>query len=228
MKTLKYITLLFLCSIALNAQIHEIGVFGGGSNFIGDVGPTNYIKPNEVAIGAIYKWNKSPRHSWRASIIRSRVEALDANSDNAARVARNYGIENTVIEISAGYEFNFFEFNQHEKGVFGTPYLYSGLSYFNSEDLFINNNKYVIKGNSWGLAIPIVAGFKFKLSNHLVLGLESGVRFTFQDDLDGSYPKDESLKALRFGNGNSNDWFVFTGLSVTYSFGKKPCYCKDK
>ena len=52
-----------------NAQIYEVGIFAGGSNFIGDVGATNYISPNQVAIGGIFKWNRSPRHSFRASII---------------------------------------------------------------------------------------------------------------------------------------------------------------
>ena len=33
------------------AQIFEIGVFAGGSNFIGDVGATNYISPNQFANG---------------------------------------------------------------------------------------------------------------------------------------------------------------------------------
>ena len=32
----------------LNAQIHEVGVFLGGSNFIGDVGKTDYVSPNQV------------------------------------------------------------------------------------------------------------------------------------------------------------------------------------
>ena len=41
----------------LNAQIHEVGVFLGGSNFIGDVGKTNYVSPNELAFGILYKWN---------------------------------------------------------------------------------------------------------------------------------------------------------------------------
>ena len=30
------------------SQIYEIGVFVGGSNFIGDVGATNYISPNQT------------------------------------------------------------------------------------------------------------------------------------------------------------------------------------
>ena len=35
----------------VDAQIHEIGLFLGGSNYIGDVGPTTYIAPDEFAYG---------------------------------------------------------------------------------------------------------------------------------------------------------------------------------
>ena len=49
-----YICLLF-CALNSNGQINELGVFLGGSNYIGDVGPTDYISPNEPAFGIIYK-----------------------------------------------------------------------------------------------------------------------------------------------------------------------------
>ena len=59
---MKRILVLFFCLIfqnILNAQIHEIGVFIGGSNFIGDVGKTNYVSPNELAVGILYKWKQN-------------------------------------------------------------------------------------------------------------------------------------------------------------------------
>jgi len=24
---------------------------------------------------------------------------------------------------------------------------------------------------------------------------------------------------------NNNDWYTFSGVTVTYTFGRKPCYC---
>ena len=41
----------------LNAQINEIGVFLGGSNFIGDVGKTNYIAPRKTPISLIWAFS---------------------------------------------------------------------------------------------------------------------------------------------------------------------------
>jgi hypothetical protein len=38
--------------MGLQAQIHEVGVFLGGSNYIGDIGRTDYI-PNKLHLGTI-------------------------------------------------------------------------------------------------------------------------------------------------------------------------------
>jgi hypothetical protein len=99
----------------LNAQIHEIGVFLGGSNFVGDVGKTSYISPNEPAFGILYKWNKSPRHSYRISYMQSTVSGNDKDPDEPARSLRGYSFENNIKEFSIGMEFNFFDFNLHEE-----------------------------------------------------------------------------------------------------------------
>ena len=53
----------------------KLECFLGGSNYIGDVGKTNYINPNEMAFGILYKWNKSPRHSYRFSYTQSTITA---------------------------------------------------------------------------------------------------------------------------------------------------------
>ena len=61
----------------------------------------------------------------------------------------------------------------------------------------------------------------------ITLAVEAGARYTFADDIDGSNPTNENLQQQQFGNINSNDWYVFTGLTLTYTFGEKPCYCAD-
>ena len=93
------------------SQIHEIGVFVGGSNFIGDVGATNYISPNQPAFGLVYKWNRSPRHSFRFSAIYTDLEGIDTKSDDPRREQRGYSFNNDIVELSVGMEFTFFDFN---------------------------------------------------------------------------------------------------------------------
>ena len=213
--------------MAIQAQIHEIGVFVGGSNFIGDVGSTTYISPNEPAIGILYKWNKSPRHSYRFSYTQSKITANDLNSEEASRNQRGYRFENSVKEFSTGLEFNFFEFNLHELRTKITPYVYSGLSYVQYEGLFFVDGKTRSDSNHGTIAVPMILGVKSNITPNFVLGIEVGARYTFADDIDGSNPKNENLKILQFGNINNNDWYVFCGLTLTYTFGNKPCYCAD-
>lgn len=213
--------------LAIHAQIHEIGVFVGGSNFIGDVGSTTYISPNEPAIGILYKWNKSPRHSYRFSYTQSKITANDLNSEEAGRNQRGYHFENSIKEFSAGLEFNFFDFNLHELRTKITPYVYSGLSFVQYEGLFFVDGKTRSDSNHGTIAIPMILGVKSNITPNFVLGLEVGARYTYADDLDGSNPTNDNLKNLQFGNINNNDWYVFSGLTLTYTFGNKPCYCID-
>ena len=214
----------------LGAQLHEIGVFGGGSNFIGDVSKNAkrfYIAPNEFTFGIIYKWNKSKRHSWRFSATTSKISGNDLDSKDPGRIDRGYRFENNIKELSAGLEFNFFDFDLHQSHFFATPYLYTGISTFNYESLYFSGGRQQFDKKSWGFGIPITVGVKMKISSSLVFGIESGARYTFTDDIDGSNPKSDSLSSFKFGNINSNDWFVFTGATLTYTFGQNPCYCKD-
>ena len=224
----KLLLLLFLFPImAMDAQIHEVGVFVGVSNFVGDVGRTDYIYPNKPAIGIIYKWNKSPRHSYRFSYTQTNLRGNDVVSKEASRYPRGYSFNNGVKEVSLALEFNFFDFNLHESETKITPYLFSGISYFKYDELYVFNGETIKDKSESSFAIPLNLGIKSNISRYFVLGLEVGARFTFTDNIDGSNPKNENYKTLRFGNINNNDVYLFSGVTLTYTFGEKPCYCAE-
>lgn len=210
--------------LTANAQINEIGLFAGGANYIGDVGPTTYIAPEKAAFGLLYRWNRSPRHAYRASISYAKLSSKDADSDVKGRQQRGYRFENTIKEAAIGMEFNFFDFNLHEPGFKLTPYVHTGISYFWHDDHYVQNGGTYKSGSGSALAIPMTVGIKTRIARHWVLGVEAGARYTFTDNLDGSNPENQ---ALAFGNLESNDWYVFTGLTLTYTFGQKPCYCSE-
>ncbi len=226
MKKLIFITIL-IGFTKLNAQINEIGVFLGGSNFIGDVGKTNYIAPNQAAYGLIYKWNKSPRHAYRFSLIQSTLMGNDLESKVPGRYKRGLRFKNSITEISGGLEFNFFDFNLHELTQKTTPYVFTGLTYTFYDGLFFLNDKTKSDSKHATVGIPMVVGIKSNIFPKLILGFEIGARYTFADDIDGSNPTNENLQSQKFGNINSNDWYVFSGFTLTYTFGEKPCYCFD-
>ncbi len=220
-----FVLVILLCILGkLNAQTYEIGMFAGGTNNIGDVGKTNYISPSGPAFGGIFKWNKSKRYAWRATVLYGNFTADDSKSDQASRQQRGFVIKNSVLETSLGLEFNFVEYNLHKLGPAFTPYLYTGLTYFRyGYDYFDAGVVQDINQKDGSLAIPMTVGAKARINQFLILGAEIGARYTFTDNLDGSNPEGSNFQQFRFGNIFSDDWYVFSGITLTYTFGRKPC-----
>lgn len=228
---MRHLTILILSILSIqlsHSQINELGVFIGSSNFIGDVGATNFISPNvdSPTLGILYKWNRSPRHSWRVSLIYSDLEANDSKSDDPRRVQRDYKFDSNLLEISAGMEFTFLDFNLHSGRKMATPYLYTGISVAHHQNYYFFNGVQTDENNSsWAYGIPMALGFKTNFLGNIILGVEVGARYTFSDEIDGSMPDSADHYQYRFGNINNNDWYVFSGITLTYTFGEKPCYC---
>ncbi|MPT34754.1 MAG: hypothetical protein E2604_06635 [Flavobacterium sp.] len=210
-----------------HAQINELGIFLGGSNYVGDVGPTSYIAPKDFSFGILYKWNRSKRHSYRISYTQGKISASDADSKVSGRNDRGYSFENSVKELSLALEFNFFDFDLHDSGPITTPYITTGVSLFRYDELYVLNGTTRTDDSRNAFGIPIIAGIKTRLTDSFILGFEVGARYTFTDNLDGSNPKNDQFKRLQFGNLNSNDWYVFSGITLTYTFGQNPCFCAE-
>lgn len=227
MRTLSVYIFLLLCTLKTSAQINELGVFLGGINYIGDIGPTDYISPNEPAFGVIYKWNRSTRHAYRFSYFQGNIRSNDLDSKVPSRNLRGKQFKNSIKEFSAGLEFNFLEFDLHDNKNTTTPYVFTGVNYFIYDEIYILNTESSFDYRHSSFAIPMVVGLKTKLFNNFIIGVEVGARYTFTDNLDGSNPLNDNFETLRFGNQNSNDWYVFSGFTLTYTFGKNPCFCSE-
>lgn len=213
------------------SQQVEVGAFAGGANFIGDVGRTNYILPNTPVGGVIAKWNRSARHALRLTLLYAEISADDTKSHDTRRQQRGYSFDNTIAEASLGIEFNFWDYDLTEALPQSTPYLYTGITYFRADHLWLKNGRggnLVNEGTNWSFAIPMIMGYKEAVSENIITAFEIGARYTFTDNLDGSWPEeylDRREPSAEFGNRNTNDWYVFTGLTLTFTFGRKPCYC---
>jgi hypothetical protein len=199
---------------------------GGASNYIGDIGRTNYVYPENLAFGIIYKWNKSTRHSYRFTFVHTKIEGNDQESDLNYRLQRGFQFTNTITEASVGLEFNFFDFDLHHLDHQFTPYVATGISGFMYDSkYYVTNIASTYEENTKGIAIPMIVGVKTRLSERFVLGIELGARYTFTDNLDGTNPKRENISFIKTGNRNSNDWYIFSLATLTYTFGKNPCFC---
>jgi hypothetical protein len=216
------ITFLFILISATSfSQINELGVFAGGSNYIGDIGRTNYIYPNSYALGIIYKWNMHPHYSLRATYTYSSIKGDDADADNSFRKARGLSFSNDIHELAAGIEYHFFKYNLSKSGHTHTPYLFAELGVVNYGTF---DQQTLASSRSFNFTVPFGAGFKTILAQGVGIGFEVGFRYTFKDDIDAypflEYDPNRNVQI----NPNNNDWYVFTGITLVFAFGREGCY----
>ncbi|TCI93767.1 DUF6089 family protein [Tenacibaculum sp. M341] len=225
----KNILILVLTCIAYTSfsQIHEVGVFLGGSNFIGDVGSTNYIYPNEVSGGLVYKYNLNPRIALRGTYTYLSLSGNDANSGNSFRESRGFNFSNKIHEFAAGIEYNFFDYNIRNPEQSFTPYILTEIAVMNYKKpkALINSGRDILLENTFSVAIPLGVGIKGRISDHLAYGFEAAVRLTFTDDIDFS-SEIVTDRIPNFSPGNGNDFYTFTAFSLVYTFGRPPCYAE--
>lgn len=191
-----------LFSLPSSAQTLEIGLFGGGSYYVGEMNPTIPFKNTKLAYGAIARYNINRRWAVRLSFQRGDVTGVDTKTGRV--VEQDYGFQTTVNDIAAVAEFNFMEYFTGSNKNFFTPYIFGGFGYFLSE-------------NANSVTIPFGAGIKYSVSERIGLGLEWGMRKTFTDELDGVNSLEYQTGVENGADDNSTwDWYSFAGLTITY------------
>lgn len=214
------------------AQLHEVGVSLGGSNYVGDIGSTKLISPNATAYGVVYKYNRNPRTSYRISITSMKIVADNSESKNVIAQQFDTPINKTITEFTAGIDFNFLEYHISHWKKAHTPYLIFELAAFQYTKASGTAVNYSYE-NQIGIALPFGIGYKAQILDNIIVGLETRIRYSFTDDLDDSqFYKDVLLTThpenAKFGNPDKNDWYVFTGFTLTYTFGKALSYTTQK
>jgi hypothetical protein len=208
-------------SSILLGQVYEIGVSIGGTNYVGDIGSTKYIKPNKLAGNVFFKYNYNPRIAFRGTLSYLPIKGDDAEADTDLRRNRGLSFANTITELAIGMEYNFYEYDVSSEDKNWTPYILFELAAVNYSYIKEQNAALeTVLTKKRSLAVPIGVGFKSKLSGNIAFSLETKFRYTFEDDLDYSTDK---IASLDFG-GTGNDWYMFTGVSLIYSFGRPACY----
>jgi hypothetical protein len=222
---MKKLLLGLLISLSINtfSQINELGFSLAGSNYIGDIGSTQYINPNDIAIGLTYKWNYNERIVYRADATFISITADDADSNNAGRKARGYAFNNTVFELAGGIEYNFYDYSMIRDKWFSTPYLIVQFAVINyrvvDREITPGNFEYKNKPN---FTIPFGIGYKTRIGRKVGIALETKIRYTFADDLDFNNP---DFPILNVGaSPETDDWYVTTGITIVFGFGRKGCY----
>jgi len=223
----RYLMLLLCICISSNclSQINEIGFFVGGTNYVGDVGRTNYIQPNNPGGSIIYKYNINPRIAFRASYSHFLLKGDDGDSENAVRQQRGFSFKNPINEFAVGIEYNFFEYDLSSSDKTNTPYILLQVAAVDYETPRLQNStgNYRFTRNT-SLSIPFGLGYKTKVFGKIAFAVEASFRYTFTDKLDYST---NQFPELDFG-GTSNDWYMFTGISLVYTFGRPACFANRR
>ena len=202
-------------------QVYEAGIFAGGTNYVGDIGRTNYLYPNKIGAAFFVKYNWNPRIALRATYSHLLIGGNDAEAETDFKRNRGLKFSNTINELAIGFEYNFYEYDLSTPGKTWTPYITVDLAAY-SYNYIVSEpqpNEFLEDTKS-SITVPFGVGLKSKLIGPLAFAIETKFRYSLEDDLDYTT---EAVPALNFG-GDGNDWYVFTGISLIYTFGRPACY----
>ena len=229
--------MIFFTTMTVFSQNNEIGIFAGGSNYIGDVGPTTHIHPfsynisTNIVAGIIFRKNLNERIALRAKLNYAKIGSSDNWPKTVEyRAERGKYFTNKIIELGLGIDFNFEEFDIYNSTLQKTTYISTGINFFNYNAIRYEIRE--VKANQYGkgsnISIPITFGYKIKPLKNFIIGFEATANQSFSDNLDGSFPVDQYKSSSEiFGSTLSKDWYVFSGITLTYLFGNKKCYCPN-
>jgi len=212
---------MLFAAFSLSAQkSSEVGIFLGGSFYLGDLNPNGFFKFTQPAIGAIYRYNINNRFSARLSGLVGTVEAFDNQSPYAFQQARNLNFKSPIDEISGQFEFNFYEYEVGNPKFNFSPYIFGGFGFFRMNPQGEINGQWVAlqplhtegQGTQYNTSapyhliqpcIPFGIGIKVSLFKTICMSVEWGLRKTFTgyiDDVNGVYPNPKELAAQQGPN----------------------------
>ncbi|MFT4973469.1 MAG: hypothetical protein ACI9JY_002677, partial [Saprospiraceae bacterium] len=120
----------------LQAQSLELGVFGGISNYFGDLQQSNFeVETIHPAYGVFSRYNINNRLAVKLHLYKGAVSGDDANYQELMPVReRNLSFRSDIYEAGLQTEFTFVSFGENETKL-AAPYIFTGISlfYFNPQ-----------------------------------------------------------------------------------------------
>lgn len=226
MRTTPLAILIWLLPIFMMAQpTFEAGIFIGGSNYQGDLVPTQgpVISETGPTFGIVTRLRLSNYFALRSNILYGEISGSDLNFDDASyAIRRNANFKNKYADLAllAEWEpFAFWKKDSLDRRKVLSPYLFAGAGFsiinpvldpgpnndFTSlliPDLEANFSKAVFN-------VPFGGGLHFVFSRAVSLRFELGMRYTNSDYLDGV-----SLS----GNPEAKDWMWYGGTNLSFTF----------
>lgn len=200
-------------------QKWEIGLSGGMAAAQSDVSNRD-LKSSNITGGLLLRYHLDNNIALRGNIV---YAELSGDDNKIGREDRGFNFSTPLIEGSLMAELDFLGKRRFKSGQFRrtfSPYIFGGVGYaFADQATYYNELENVSlrpaieldKANqkSQFLNIPMGIGVKYDVSPNWIIGLEAGIRFLFNDYLDG---------VSQAGNTRRNDTYTLTHITATYRF----------
>lgn len=200
---IRWIVIFLLLPFFSNAQnkTSELGLFLGGSYYMGDLNPSQPFLLTKPAGGVIFRYIINQRYALKIGGLYGNVAGDDVNANNRWQKERNLRFRSPILEASGQIEFNFFPYETGDEKKRFTPYVFIGLGMFHFSpkakfrDDWYNLQQLGTEGQGSlayqtkkyslaQLSIPFGMGIKYSLNKRWALGAEWGMRKTYTDYID--------------------------------------------
>jgi len=210
LKKFLFIVLLFIAFSESNAQTrrrnfrqHEVGIFVGGSYYLGDLNPVLHFNQTQPAGGFFYRFTPHYRYAFRIGANQGTIMGDDSQSEDSDQRERNLNFKSRIRDFYLISEFNFLDYRiSNDKHKF-SMFLFAGISAFNFQPMgnlggenWVQLQPLRTEGQSsgyklWQMGVPFGVGIKVNVARNVGIGLEWGPRKTFTDyidDVSATYP----------------------------------------
>lgn len=205
---------LFFLAVNTQAQNFHVTLFGGMSNYQGDLQAKAFtFHESHPAVGAGLLYELTTNFYIRANVTLGKVSGNDNTSSSILIYDRNLNFTTLITDCQLGLEYDIF--NIYKTNF--TPYIFAGIGYFHfnpytydttgkkvylqplsTEGEGFYNGRPVYSLDQFN--IPFGGGVKFALTDNIRIGIELGLRKLFTDYLDdvsATYAPEDLLLANR-------------------------------
>jgi len=205
----------------------DLGIFLGGSYYLGDINPAKQFYSTNFAIGGLYRHNFNHRFALRAGVI---LGALQGDDEDFAdkyfyQEMRDRRFHTVLMDATVQLEFNFLDYETTSEDNYFTPYVSLGAAF-----TAVPNAVYPYQPS-----VPFGTGIKYNINYRLSIGAEWSFRKTFTDLIDSvtgleDIPLNQQLQDGLYqykqkGYFHENDWYSLCGIFVTYKFFTHEILC---
>ena len=250
------VCILCISGISVSAQTLEAGLFGGGCYYLGDLNPGKHFLNYDFAYGILARYNIDDRWAVKVSVSHGKVKGFSSQSTFMPERDLSFGDQITDFSAVAEFNFFDFYIGSRRNWITPYIYGGFSFFLYNPKSNGVSLREVGTEGQNAGygtpyktysFGIPFGLGVKVSLARRLGLAVFWEMHKTFTDYIDDvsktyyldmpsiqnptpdqllSDPTRSYSKGMQRGNSKTNDWYSFSGVTLTYKFNlisRKSC-----